>query len=170
MTGQQQYDTSDFRQFMSSFPSGVAVVTSVLPDGCPTGFTCTSLCSVSMDPPTLLVCANQAGRSGAAVVASGGFAVNLLHVGATAVAKLFAAPTSARFRSVEWHRTPNGMPALTSDAFAVADCKVVGHLQIETHTVIFGRPIQITHSDAAGRPLLYGMRMFNGWNTATQYH
>src|SRR5439155_979792 len=45
-----------FRAMMSAFPTGVAVVTTTDADGRPHGMTCSSVCSVTLEPPTLLVC------------------------------------------------------------------------------------------------------------------
>src|SRR6266540_7393763 len=47
---------ADFQALMASFPSGVAIVTATGSDGKPYGMTCSSLCSVALTPPTLLVC------------------------------------------------------------------------------------------------------------------
>ena len=45
-----------FKEAMSTFPSGVTIVTTVDSSGVWRGFTATSFCSVSMDPPLVLVC------------------------------------------------------------------------------------------------------------------
>ena len=44
---------------MASFPSGVTIVTAAGGDGRPYGMTCSSLCSVAMTPPTVLVCLQE---------------------------------------------------------------------------------------------------------------
>ena len=46
---------ADFRAFMCTFPSGVAVVTAEDTGGRPFGMTCSSVSCVAMSPPTLLV-------------------------------------------------------------------------------------------------------------------
>ena len=48
-------DRQTFFDVMASFPSGVAIVTTTTGDGTPRGLTTTAVCSVSADPPTVLV-------------------------------------------------------------------------------------------------------------------
>ena len=45
-----------FKAAMAAFPSGITIVTTTGADGAPWGFTATSFCSVSADPPLTLVC------------------------------------------------------------------------------------------------------------------
>ncbi|MDQ3885688.1 MAG: flavin reductase family protein [Actinomycetota bacterium] len=71
-------DPDSFRAFMGAFPTGVAIVTTISENGEPLGFTCSSLCSVSLMPPSLLVCVHRASTTLMGVHASGRFAVNLL--------------------------------------------------------------------------------------------
>ena len=59
-----------FFDVMASFPSGVAIVTTLDADGTPRGLTTTAVCSVSADPPTILVCVDRASRTLAAEVES----------------------------------------------------------------------------------------------------
>src|SRR3990170_7022726 len=92
----------DFREMMASFPTGVSVVTAQDGIAPPCGMTCSSLCSLSVNPPTLLVCLRSDSRTLGAVVGSGAFAVNLLHGGAQSVASLFASDVPDRFQRVSW--------------------------------------------------------------------
>ncbi len=78
-----------FREFMSSYPSGVTIVTTYDHDGAPRGFTCSSMCSVTMEPPTLLLCVNTRSTTLDAVHDCTRFAVNLLHSGGVRRPRLF---------------------------------------------------------------------------------
>jgi len=78
--------TEDYRDLMCSFPTGVSVVTAADEDGRPWGLTCSSLSSVTLAPPTLLVCLASRSPVLAVARASGRFAVNLLHARAHATA------------------------------------------------------------------------------------
>lgn len=153
-----------YRVLMSAFPTGVAVVTAVGAAGQPCGMTCSSLTSVTLSPPTLLVCLRLGTRTERAVRASGAFAVNLLSGTALAAAQLFAGPVADRFSRVRWAWSPGGLPRLTADAFAVAECAVAEASDISDHAVFFGRVERVTHSPAT--PLLYGLRQFCAWNPA----
>ena len=85
-----------YRDFMSMFPTGVAVVTALDLYGMPHGLTCTALASVTLNPPTLLVCLHTGSGTLAAVRARGVFAVNLSHSGARGTAELFGSATTDR--------------------------------------------------------------------------
>jgi flavin reductase (DIM6/NTAB) family NADH-FMN oxidoreductase RutF len=149
---------------MSSFPTGVAVVTGTEPNGAPCGVTCSSLSSVALDPPTLLVCLKTDGRTLDAVRAREWFSVNLLHARARATAEVFSSPVAERFAHVRWRPTGTaGLPWLYEDALAVAECAVTGLYAVGDHTVVLGEVAGVDLRP--GVPLLYGMRQFSVWPT-----
>jgi flavin reductase (NADH) len=152
-----------YREFMSAFPTGVAVVTALSGGGQPCGMTCSSLSSVTLSPPTLLVCLRLGSRTESAVRATGAFAVNLLRAQAWGTAELFCAPIADRFSRVRWKRSPSGLPWLAADACASAECVVAGSLDVSDHAVLLGRVNHIVQA-AADLPLLYGLRRFRAWN------
>jgi flavin reductase (DIM6/NTAB) family NADH-FMN oxidoreductase RutF len=155
---------ADFRELMSRFPTGVAVVTAIDGRGEPQGMTCSSLASVCMEPPTLLVSLRTTSATCAAVRACGTFAINLLHRDGRHAAEVFSTPRTDRFETVHWRGTANGLPWLHTDSAAVADCEVVETKVVGDHTVVFG---EVRGLDLAeGWPLLYGMRAFSGWPEA----
>ncbi|QUQ64342.1 flavin reductase family protein [Kutzneria sp. CA-103260] len=147
-----------FRDLMSAFPTGVAVVTGMHPDGTPRGMTCSSVTSVTLRPPTLLVCLRVGSSTLEAVSAQGGFAVNLLHDGARHAAEVFSSAVADRFRQVSWRTSASGMPRLDEDAFAVAECQVSGLLTVGDKAVVFGEVRHVEQVD--GAPLLYVHRRF----------
>ena len=63
---------------MASFPSGVAIVTTVAPDGTPRGLTTTAVSSVSAHPPTILVCVDLGSRTLGALRGRRSFVVNFV--------------------------------------------------------------------------------------------
>lgn len=153
---------ADFRALMSAFPTGVAVVTTYGADGRPRGLTCSSLSSVSADPPTLSVCLTTRGETLRALREHGAFAVNLLHHGGQRAARVFARPTENRFGQVVWRPSPGaGLPWLADDAFAVAECAVSALSEIADHTVVIGEVTGVAQEP--GVPLLYGARGFAAW-------
>jgi flavin reductase (DIM6/NTAB) family NADH-FMN oxidoreductase RutF len=154
---------AEFRSMMSRFPSGVSVVTAYGPDGAPCGMTCTSLCSVTLEPPTLLACLRNGSPTLDAVLSSGSFVVNLLRSGGRPVAELFGSGRPDRFGAVLWTDSPTGAgPALGADAHAVADCRVSGRQRVGTHTVVFGEVRCLVLRSEDG-PLLYGLRAYADW-------
>ena len=71
---------SIFRDGMSRLGSGVNVITSSGPSGC-LGFTATAVCSLSDEPPSLLVCMNRSSQQNAPLKENGVFCVNALAPG-----------------------------------------------------------------------------------------
>ncbi|MGH3787682.1 MAG: flavin reductase family protein [Pseudonocardiaceae bacterium] len=152
----------DHRTFMSSFPTGVSVVTALDGQYRPHGLTCTSLTSVTLDPPTLLVCLNTESGTLGAIRAVRHFAVNLLHSRARKTAEIFSRPAPDRFRQVRWRlSTRVRQPWLTEDAFALAGCVVQETRIVCDHEMVLGEVCEVEY--AVDVPLLYGLRGFATW-------
>jgi hypothetical protein len=79
----------DFRRLIGRFATGVTVVTTN-DRRTPYGTTASAMTSVSLDPPTLLVCMNRASETGQAIERTGHFAVNVLAEGQDGIARDFA--------------------------------------------------------------------------------
>jgi len=156
----QPISRSDFLHGMRRFASSVCVVASI-DAGKPHGATVTSLVSVSVDPPTLLICLNQNGRCAGAVRETGRFCVNLLDQHAVHVADLFSGKTpdskAICFDRVEWRQGDTGCPVLVNSLCAF-ECEVSQMLTVNTHLVFFGTVV--ASSARAGEPLIYGDRSF----------
>ncbi len=151
-----------FRDLMSGFPSGVAVVTSHDRDTGPRGATCTSLCSVSLRPPILLVSLHVRSGTLAAIRRAGSFAVNLLHTRGRRAAELFSTAVADRFGTLEWEPTPNlRQPRLLRDAHATAECGLTRTVEVGDHAVVFGAVREVLTEP--GAPLLYGGRQYRTW-------
>jgi flavin reductase (DIM6/NTAB) family NADH-FMN oxidoreductase RutF len=152
-----------FRALMAGFPSGVVVVTARSTSGEPLGLTCSSLCSVSLDPPLLLVCIANGSRTLTAVTSSGMFAVNLLHCEGQRAARVFSTATPDRFAAVSWSPTSGvGLPCLDRDAHAFAECRVHMVSVAGDHTIVVGRVLSAA-SLSATPPLLYGRWEYAAW-------
>ncbi|GGZ69778.1 flavin reductase family protein [Streptomyces subrutilus] len=156
----------DLRPFMAAFPTGVSIVTTLDSDAAPHGLTCSSVASVALAPPTLVVCIRAASPTLSVLLAQGHFAVNLLHERARAASDLFASGAPDRFDRTEW-RLPLGAggPHLTADAHAVADCTVVRAVGFGDHTAVFAEVDRVTVRDDP-QPLLYGLRRYALWSEA----
>jgi flavin reductase (DIM6/NTAB) family NADH-FMN oxidoreductase RutF len=144
---------------MADFPTGVAVVTTTDLSGRPHGFTCSALCSVTVTPPTLLVCANLHGASLAALLERGLFAVNLLAESAIPTAVRFSSASIERFAGLPWLPGPaTGMPLLRDDVCGAAECEVGGAIPVGDHMIVLGSVRAVrSHQDI---PLVYGRRCY----------
>jgi flavin reductase (DIM6/NTAB) family NADH-FMN oxidoreductase RutF len=157
---------AQFRSLMSTFPSGVAIVTTSDLDGQPWGMTCSSVCSVAAEPPTLLMCLRTGSPTLTAMLRRSTLAVNLLHARGRAAADLFASGSPYRFDLVRWSADPAaGGPHLVDDAHAIADCRITGTVSACDHTVVFGEVFRVEHLTGDDRsPLLYGLRRYSSWS------
>ncbi|MFF1478048.1 flavin reductase family protein [Streptomyces sp. NPDC058301] len=157
----------DLRSFMAAFPTGVAVITSLDINHRPCGMTCTSLCSVSLAPPSLVVSLRSASPTLAAIREHGGFALNLLHDEAQTTSHRFSSGDPERFDHIEWElpALAHG-PHLSADAHATADCVLLSTTVIGDHTAVFAEVKRVITRDPLPAPLLYGLRRYARWPAA----
>ena len=155
--GRPAVDGATFRAVMGSFATGVAVVTARDHQGVPRGMTVTSVASVSLDPPLLLVCFATGAATRVAVTRTGVFAVNVLAAGQEAVADRFAQRRPDKFETVPTRPGRLGVP-LIDGTLAVAECRVVREAPAGDHVIVFGL---VAHGEAdAGEPLVYHRRAY----------
>ncbi|MDY8110406.1 flavin reductase family protein [Fulvimarina sp. 2208YS6-2-32] len=130
---------------MRRFAAGVCLVTT---DGAAgrRGVTVTSSCSVSADPPTLLVCLNMSSPLNERFEANGCFALNVLSAENQKLARAFAGEggldADARFAMDDWSTVETGAPILNS-ASAAFDCRLIETKIVATHRIIIGEVVGI---------------------------
>ncbi len=150
----------EFLAGMRQAASGVAIVTTQ-EKGERAGVTVSALCSLSADPPSLLVCINHASRAMHAILESGCFCANLLSDEQWALSNVFAGRTEAkgeeRFAAAEWLAMATGSPALVG-ALASFDCTLVRELAWDSHRVLIGAVCDVELG--RGRPLVYCERRY----------
>ncbi|WP_415878699.1 flavin reductase family protein [Methylomonas sp. TEB] len=147
-------EAKEFKNALKLWASGVTVVTTQGRDNQPRGMTATAFSSVSVEPPQILVCLNQATDTGAALLESRRFAVNILNSAQEDVSNQFAGSTTQeqRFASIAWQAGENGAPIL-NEALAALECRVVQQVQAGSHWVIIGEVDSVVCRE--GEPLLY---------------
>ncbi|GGU80596.1 hypothetical protein GCM10010275_14200 [Streptomyces litmocidini] len=130
----------EFRAFMTSWPSGVSVVTARHGDEDPVGCTVNAVLSWSLQPPMIAVCLSESSRTLRAVRASGTFGVNILSWDQRRLIDQFAtAPAHRRFDGVDpLHRSG---PALLRGAAAAARFTVCATFAHTDHVLVIGRPV-----------------------------
>jgi len=148
-----------FLDAMSRAATGVTVVASDGDYG-RRGQTVSAMCSVSADPPSLLVCLNRKSQLVPAIEAHRAFSVNVLRADQKRLADSFAGrPTSNDkaydFDRVRWETGVTGSPLLSS-AVAKFDCRLLEAHTIGTHTIYIGEVV--ASSAAKGKPLVYASR------------
>jgi flavin reductase ActVB len=154
MTEAVSVTPADWRAAMGYFPSGVIIATSWM-DGVPVGSTVSSFCSVSLEPPLLLICLSAINLLRTPIAKCGMFGVNILRADGHGLAMRFSGQHRGRadFEAEEYHAVENGAPRLLA-APVFIDCAVEGTHQAGDHSVVIGRGVRIVHQDAKS-PLLY---------------
>src|SRR5436305_14570191 len=102
----------DFRAALGRFASGVTVVTTKDAGGELHGITVSAFCSVSLDPPMVLICVEKTAGSHPALEESAIFVVNILCEGESDISELFASSLDEKFDSVKWRPGIEGGPVL----------------------------------------------------------
>jgi flavin reductase (DIM6/NTAB) family NADH-FMN oxidoreductase RutF len=133
-------DRQRFRDVMSTFPSGVVVLTAFGEDNRPRGLTVSAFCAVSLEPPLALVCVDVTSNTLPALSHSGGFTANILASGREQLARRMATKLSDKFEGIEWRRpnSPLGGPILERDAAAYAVCTLRDTIEAGDHWVLIG--------------------------------
>lgn len=157
-------DRQAFFDVMASFPSGVAIVTTLDGDGTPRGLTTTAVCSVSADPPTVLVCVDLASRTLAALRSNRGFVVNFIGKGRSELCLLFASKAADKFARVSWTETRSGLPLLHTAALAWAECVVVDEIETGDHAILVARVEDGGVQHRLEPPLMYYRRSWGVWS------
>jgi len=151
---------NEFRNAMARVCAPVNVVTTDGPSG-RGGFTATAMCSVTDEPPTLLVCMNSRSAQAPMFRENGRFCVNVLTGEHKELAASFAGgqpDMAARYASAEWMKLPSGSPAL-ADAIVSFDCRLVDSHRVGTHDIFIGE-VTLIRSRKDGHALLYFDRNF----------
>jgi flavin reductase (DIM6/NTAB) family NADH-FMN oxidoreductase RutF/acyl carrier protein len=154
-------DPESFRETMRLLPSPVSVVTAMDELGTPRGLTCSAVCSLSMAPPSMLICVNRRNRSLEAIRHSGGFMVNLLRAGRTEMSDVFASSLPTKFANTVWQPSPaSGLPLLVHDALAFVDCGLQAEIEAGSHVILIGLVRGSGAGLPDGGPLVYWRRSY----------
>jgi flavin reductase len=150
-----------FRDGMARFAAAVHIVTTGGPAGS-TGFTASSACSVTANPPTLLVCLNRASQLHPIFQENGVFCLNTLSAEHKQLAKIFSEqggmPMRDRFRLPVWTKNKTRLPVLR-DALVSFECRIIDVQEVGTHWVMFGLVKKIRMASHASA-LLYLHRSY----------
>jgi flavin reductase/cob(II)yrinic acid a,c-diamide reductase len=150
----------EFRDAMRTTASGVAVVTTDGEAG-RAGVTVSSLCSLSMEPPSVVFSVHRDNRGLALLLANGVFVANVLSDAQERVANSFAGLIPElrdnRFLAGEWSELLTGAPALDG-ALCNFDCRVASLFDFGSHRIVTGEVLSVRKQ--AARPLLFCDRTF----------
>lgn len=157
-------DRAQFFAIMGAFPTGVTIVTTLDSDGQPKGLTSNAVCSVSAEPPLMLVCVDKHSNTLAPLRDRKRFVVNYLSAGRGELSNLFASKEPDKFAHVSWRPAANGMPLLHTDSIAHAECTITQEIEAGDHYVFLAQ-VDGGHPPAPGtHPLMYFRRTYGTWH------
>ncbi len=120
------------------------------------GMTATAVCSLSAEPPSLLVCINRTAEAHDVILSGRCFCMSLLPYSQQSLAESFAGRDGSkgeeRFKRGKWGVLTTGAPYL-EDSLAAFDCALTDTHELATHTIFIGRVVAVHR--IAGDPLLY---------------
>jgi flavin reductase (DIM6/NTAB) family NADH-FMN oxidoreductase RutF len=137
--------SADFRAAMRQLTGGVSVIT-VGRGRDITGMTVTSVSSLSVDPPSLIVAINRSASSWPILKRDGFFGVNILNADQLDIAERFSGKNGLkgadRFTGAEWTTRASGVPLLVG-ALAAIDCEVEDVIERHSHAIVIGRALDL---------------------------
>lgn len=148
-------DVEAYKNAMAQFPLGVTIVTAEHANQ-RLGITVSAFCSVSLEPPLVLVCIEKDLATHALIERSAAFAVNVLHKGQLAWGQRFAGllpETEDRFEGITCEAAVTGAPLLPG-VLSWLDCRVYATYTGGDHTIFVGEVVAASTAGGAA-PLLY---------------
>ena len=140
--------SGDFRNAMRQLTGGVSVITAGRGRDI-SGMTVTSVSSLSVDPPALIVSVNRESSSWPLVKRYGFFGVNILTSDQIDIAERFTGKGGLkgadRFAGARWTTRASGVPLLVG-ALAAIDCEVEDIVERHSHAIVIGRVLDVAVS------------------------
>ena len=140
--------SGDFRNAMRQLTGGVSVITAGRGRDI-SGMTVTSVSSLSVDPPALIVSINREASSWPLVKRYGFFGVSILTSDQIDIAERFTGKgglkSADRFAGARWTTRASGVPLLVG-ALASIDCEVEDIVERHSHAIVIGRVLDVAVS------------------------
>ncbi len=152
-------DVNAFRSALGHFPSGVCVITTIDDDQHPWGFTASAFCSLSLEPPLILVCLDQKADSHAAFSGAGIFAVSILGSHQQSLAARFATKGMEKFIGITTEPGAETRLPLIPEATAHLECRMHQTIAVGDHTILVGEVVRAAVNEAV-TPLVYHARQY----------
>ena len=159
-------DARAFRQSLSTFPTGVCLVTTAFAGGSREGMTINSFASVSLDPPLILWSIRNDARSAEAFISGSHFILSVLAISQRHIADHFARPAVDKFMAYEdqFSEGIGACPRLNHCA-ATFECSNYSRYLEGDHTILLGR-VEGHYKTAESPLLLHSGRMGSLWELA----
>lgn len=147
-------DSKAFRQALSEFATGVAVITAESSGGEPIGMTMSSFNSVSIDPPLVLFSVDRSANSLPAMSTAKGFAVNILGREQEDISNRFARALSDKWSRIKCTLGHAQAPLITG-SLASFECEPYAQYDGGDHMIFVVRVIRYTVRAGNPAPLVF---------------
>jgi flavin reductase (DIM6/NTAB) family NADH-FMN oxidoreductase RutF len=156
-------DDQAFRAAMRLLAAGVVMVTA-RHEGRPWGLTISACCSLTLEPPQILISLRASTVSCKVILDDGHFGVSILSASQKNLAELGAAVGVVKFIDDYCEGDDQLESPMIAGALYHLDCQVAGAYEIGDHTLIVGRVQQAVYSplqtSREADPLVYFNRSF----------
>ena len=130
----------DYRRAMRHLVGAVSVISVGCGDNV-SGMTVTSVSSLSLDPPSLIVSVNRASSSWPLLREHRAFGINMLRADQIDIAERFSGKNglkgAERFAGADWITRPSGV-RLLSGALAAFECEAEEVIERHSHAIVIG--------------------------------
>lgn len=140
------FDAKAFRNTLSTFTTGVTIITTRTEAGEPIGITANSFNSVSLDPPLVLWSLAKTAKSLPAYTGSRHFAVHILAASQQDLSDRFARSGENKFDGVAVEDGIGGLPLL-SGCTSLMQCETVHVYEGGDHLIFVGRVLDFRRAD-----------------------
>lgn len=159
-------DANDFKAALGRFASGVTVITLAGEED--HGMTASAFCSLSLDPPLVMVCVKNGNATHEKLLKAAGFGVNILGADHKDLSNRFAGwgfpADQDKWADLTITRGPSSGAPLIEGAMAHLDCTMYGTREGGDHTIFIG---QVENAAGFGErdslePLIYFAGAYRG--------
>lgn len=144
-------DPDVMKQVNRQFVTGVTVVTAMDGDR-PKGLAVNAFASISLDPPTVMVCVQRTSSTYACLFRAEHLAINILSTEQLDVVTRFATKSDDKFSGLDWEPGRFGSPLIDRSS-AQMEVEIRERLQASTHTIFICRVVDATVTDRT--PMVY---------------
>lgn len=139
-------DQDDFRKAMRNYIYSVSILSNKNIDGELNAITVSSVTSISIEPPSLLVCINKSSRIHDTLIKNSDFCINLLNKNQQEISNICSTDSlyDQRFDHDKWNTQT--IPFL-EEAQANIFCSIEDLVPYHTHTIVIGRVLNAISND-----------------------
>lgn len=153
-------DLDLMKQVNRQFVTGVTVVTTMDGDT-PRGLAVNAFSSISLEPPTVMVCVQHSSSTHDPLFRASHLAINIVSVEQLDVVSVFASKAADKFAQIDWHPGPYGGSPLLDGSSAQMEVEIRERLRASTHSIFVCRVVHAAVTDKA--PMIYSAgRFFDG--------